>query len=99
MDRKPVPNKLFYCKNKFKKLVHLIGFVIRIYHDTRSSECKKHSCKLLVPIHWSTWCHIPEGSPNLLNLCTEYRVMHTRSLRIITVTSHIYMQFYKHYHI
>jgi hypothetical protein len=28
----------FYSKNKFEKLVHLFGFVIRIYHDTRSPE-------------------------------------------------------------
>ena len=30
----------FYSKNKFEKLVHLIGFIIRIYHDVRSSECQ-----------------------------------------------------------
>ena len=30
----------FDSKNKFEKLVHLFGFVIRIYHDARSSECK-----------------------------------------------------------
>jgi len=30
----------FYSKNKFEKLVHLVGFSIRIYHDTRSSECQ-----------------------------------------------------------
>jgi len=29
----------FYSKNKFEKLVHLVGFIIRIYHDVRSSEC------------------------------------------------------------
>ena len=29
----------FYSKNKFERLVHLIGFIIRIYHDARSSEC------------------------------------------------------------
>ena len=23
----------FYSKNKFEKLVHLYGFIIRIYHD------------------------------------------------------------------
>ena len=23
----------FYSKNKFEKLVHLVGFIIRIYHD------------------------------------------------------------------
>jgi len=28
----------FYSKNIFEKLVHLVGFIIRIYHDARSSE-------------------------------------------------------------
>ena len=28
----------FYSKNKFEKLVHLVGFIIRIYHDVRSHE-------------------------------------------------------------
>jgi len=28
----------FYSKNKFEKLVHLIGFIIRIYHEARSRE-------------------------------------------------------------
>jgi len=28
----------FYFKNKFAKLVHLVGFIIRIYHDARSPE-------------------------------------------------------------
>jgi len=28
----------FYSKNKFEKLVHLVGFIIRIYHDGRSPE-------------------------------------------------------------
>jgi len=31
-------NVEFYSKNKFEKLVHLIGFIIRIYHDARSPE-------------------------------------------------------------
>jgi len=35
----------FHSKNRFRKLVHLIGFVIRIYHDARSSEC--HTCSAL----------------------------------------------------
>jgi hypothetical protein len=33
----------FYSKNKFEKLVHLVGFIIRIYHDARSSECQMNS--------------------------------------------------------
>jgi len=28
----------FYSKNKFEKLVHRIGFIIRIYHNARSPE-------------------------------------------------------------
>jgi hypothetical protein len=28
----------FYSKNKFEKLVHLVGFIIRICHDARSAE-------------------------------------------------------------
>jgi len=25
-------------QNKFEELVHLVGFIIRIYHDARSAE-------------------------------------------------------------
>jgi hypothetical protein len=28
----------FNSKNKFEKLVHVVGFVIRIYHDAQSPE-------------------------------------------------------------
>ena len=35
----------FYSKNKFEKLVHLVGFIIRIYHDTRSYERQKTNCQ------------------------------------------------------
>jgi len=31
----------FYSKNKFEKLVHLVGFIIIIYHNAWSSECQK----------------------------------------------------------
>jgi len=30
----------FYSKNKFEKLVHFHGFIIRIYHDARPSKCQ-----------------------------------------------------------
>ena len=39
----------FYSKNKFEKLVHLVGFIIRIYHDARSPESEIIS--LLYRIH------------------------------------------------
>jgi hypothetical protein len=28
----------FYSKNKFEKLVHLVGFIIRIHHNARSPD-------------------------------------------------------------
>jgi hypothetical protein len=31
----------FHSKNKFEKLVHLVGFIIRICHDAQSQEHKK----------------------------------------------------------
>jgi len=31
----------FYSKNKFEELVHLVGFIIRIYYDGRSPERQK----------------------------------------------------------
>jgi hypothetical protein len=31
----------FYSKNKFDKLVHLVGFFIRIFHDARLPERQK----------------------------------------------------------
>jgi hypothetical protein len=37
MDRGTVRNiSSFYSKNKFEKLVHLDGFIIRTYQDIRS---------------------------------------------------------------
>jgi len=36
------PNHVeFYSKNKFEKSVHLVGFLIGIYHDARSPERQK----------------------------------------------------------
>ena len=46
-------HKEFYSKNKFEKLVHLVGCIIRIYHDARSPE--HHNVRIsLVPIFIST---------------------------------------------
>jgi len=39
MDRVTVRKHIeFYSKNKFENLVHLVGFIIRIYHDARPPE-------------------------------------------------------------
>jgi len=48
----------FYSKNKFEKLVHVVGFVIRISHDERSPELQNVSLliktKTIVELPWST---------------------------------------------
>ena len=33
----------FYSKNKFEKLLHLVGFIIRIYNDERPPERQKRT--------------------------------------------------------
>ena len=35
----------FQSKNKFEKLMHLVGFIIRIYHYAQSSECQMLNIK------------------------------------------------------
>jgi len=38
-EQRNCPNHVeFYSKNKFEKLVHLAGFIMRIYHDALSPE-------------------------------------------------------------
>ena len=29
-----------FADSKFEKIVHLVGFIIRTYHDARSSKCQ-----------------------------------------------------------
>ena len=39
-QRNCLKHVVFHSKNKFEKLVHLVGFIVRIYHDARSHECQ-----------------------------------------------------------
>ena len=44
----------FYSKNKFEKLVHLVGFIVRIYHDLRyvySTRDNNKNIRSLTVIH------------------------------------------------
>jgi len=53
----------FYSKNKFEKLVQLVGFIIRIYHDARSPERQTTnvlgfmSCTLITQIPSTYFAH------------------------------------------
>ena len=42
----------FYSKNKFEKLVHLVGFIIRFSHDARSPE-RQTLLQIRVFQHWN----------------------------------------------
>jgi len=37
-QRKSLKHVKFHSKDKFEKLVHQVGFIIRIYHNARSPE-------------------------------------------------------------
>jgi len=54
-----------YSKNKFEKLVHLVGFIIRIYHNAWSLERQKRCYTVLIgsyPCFWGIYC---------LHLCSQ----------------------------
>jgi len=36
----------FYFKNKFEKIMHIVAFIVRIFHDERSPDGQilSHSC-------------------------------------------------------
>jgi len=52
----------FYSKSKFEKLVHLFGFIIRIYHDARSPERQifqnKYIWRSLKTMDEKDWFHL-----------------------------------------
>jgi len=54
----------FYSKNKFEKLVHLVGFIIRVYHDARSPERQNLS------FYWVWHCTLINTSTFRLCLIT-----------------------------
>ena len=53
-------------QNKFEKLVHLDGFIIRIYHDARSPERQSVQLYVFVVLFQRIWNH------SLYGLCPSY---------------------------
>ena len=71
----------FYSKNKCEKLVHLVGFIIRIYHDAARSRCTVTLTSKSVTIYGpavataclvSEYCKLLNHNSNLL----QFRVLH-----------------------
>ena len=46
----------FYYKNKFEKLVHLVGFIIRICHDEQLPERQIH--RYMMSLYGVLWVHL-----------------------------------------
>ena len=66
-----IGNTEFYSKNKFEKLVHLVGFIIRIYHDAWSPErqmehTNAHFLLFFEPA-WSFW-HNYISTENIIHI-------------------------------
>ena len=72
----------FYSKNKLEKLVHLIGFVIRIYHDARSGESQIYK----IPSPWksniSKWV-VEYKHYGMYNVVSKYWRFYCESLACI----------------
>jgi len=59
-------NVEFYFKNKFEKLVHLVGFIVTIYHDARSPECQIYVLPFAV---FKILCILP--APSIYLFCMD----------------------------
>ena len=87
----------FYSKNKSEKLVHLVGFIIRIYHDVRSPERQKSQMMLNAvtmlgrtnPAPWYVWrfCHRPVRRANKSQLKELGETGKDRIMHSVTPTS------------
>ena len=55
----------YYSKNKFDKLVHLVGFIINIYHNARSPERRISSLFWDVTQRWSVLIYRRFGTTSL----------------------------------
>jgi len=66
----------FHSKDKFQKLVHLVGFIIRIYHDARSPERQIHPESFLL-YYVSSYFQLPR--------CFKIRSLQRASLNYLRI--------------
>ena len=79
----------FYSKNKLEKLVHLVGFIIRIYHDARSPERQISSRPYFALGKFKTRfrCYLPDPCPYDLR---SRLFQHTRINNWLRQQTHLY---------
>ena len=68
-------------QNKFEKLEHLVGFIIRIYHDAWSCECQNRTCTAKPRHLWNSFREktINERISDLTGLKNQW---HTKLINI-----------------
>jgi hypothetical protein len=64
-------------QNKFEKLLHLVGFIIRIYHDARSPERQSVQLYAFLVLLQRIWNH------SFYGLCPSYLI--SNKIKIITL--------------
>jgi hypothetical protein len=62
-----------HVKNKFEKLVHLVGFIIRIYHDARSGE-RQTLCLHFVDLTYCIFLIIIHCTLSILHAATKQQL-------------------------
>jgi len=78
----------FYSKNKFEKLVHVVGFVVITYHDAPSPECQ--NCRW---INVLTWCiYITLSYKNRSEVLSKGRYTPSVKLSDFTVWHHTWQE-------
>ena len=60
----------FYSRNKFEKLVHLVGFIVRIYHVARSPERPIFIYFNICTLHLSLLCPMTNKYTLILHITT-----------------------------
>jgi hypothetical protein len=76
----------FYSKNKFEKLVHLVWFIIRIYHDAWSHE---RQAPALLPSEWTIRCvYWMEQQWHLNHSITQHVYKFSKQLVLAVLISH-----------
>jgi len=90
----------FYSKNKFEKLVHLVGFIIRIDHDAQAPERQNQWCvlekKTVNIVHILTyllppWCRVLLEKLTGLQLVKKFPAFHGiwRFITALTSVCHL----------
>ena len=82
----------FYSKNKFGKLVHLVGFIIRIYHDARSPERQTESIVVQSNILACSREYRCRGNATLPSVCTAQPLVTANNIKNIVrcTTMHLW---------